>query len=132
MKGGIKGNRGGSIWLSAGFVGFGCCYESMFDTKNLHFYRALLLDWLVGWGKGTVLNQGLGKGEGGGAYLAMGLVHEERRGGRGHMCMYENQGKRGNRGRRTNGGNSDIKRNKKILKMYLYRSISFGGCCLIC
>lgn len=36
----------------------------MFDTKNLYFYRALLLDWLVGWGKGTVLNQGLGKGEG--------------------------------------------------------------------
>lgn len=64
MKGGIKRNRGGSIWLSAGFVGFGCCHESMFDTKNLYFYRALLLDWLVGWGKGTVLNQGLGKGEG--------------------------------------------------------------------
>lgn len=62
----------------------------------------------------------------------MGLVHEERRGGSGHVCMYENQGKRGNRGRRTNGGNSDIKRNKKILKMYLYRSISFGGCCLTC
>lgn len=132
VKGGIKGNRGGSIWLSAGFVGFGCCHESMFDTKNLYFYRALLLDWLVGWGKGTVLNQGLGKGEGGGAYLAMGLVHEERRGGSGHVCMYENQGKRGNGGRRTNGGNSDIKRNKKILKMYLYRSISFGGCCLTC
>lgn len=90
---GGKGNRGGSIWLSAGFVGFGCCHESMFDTKTLYFYRALLLDWLAG-GKGTVLNQGRG-GEGGGGRGILGYGGtwgEEQEEVGGHMCMYENQG----------------------------------------
>jgi hypothetical protein len=55
---------GGSIWLAAGFVGFGCCHESMFDTKNLYFYRALLLDWLAGEEGRDSTRAGEGRGEG--------------------------------------------------------------------